>query len=240
MKPEAKYVAQLRQMLSEPAASLDSALLLNMIQYLELVMQANQSHNLTAVRSFEDGLQMHLADSLEALPEVLDAPRGTMCDLGSGGGFPGVPLAVAAQRDTLLLDSVAKKMRVVETAVVAAGLSGLITSRAARSEEVAAEAPGYAVVVARAVAELPVLVELASPLLAEGGRLIALKGDPTPDELDRGGRAGAECAMQELSVRPTVLSGGQKRTVVVYSRVAGQPARQLPRRPGIAGKRPLA
>ena len=83
------------------------------LPYLQAVLEVNKTTNLTRITSLEDAEMLHIEDSLVGLPEVDDAPEGWYGDLGSGGGFPGVPLALATGRRTLLVVSVKKKMRLV-------------------------------------------------------------------------------------------------------------------------------
>ena len=124
-----------------------------------------------------DAVRLHIVDSLMVLPEIGDAPDGMMIDLGSGAGFPGVPLALACGRSTLLLDSVGKKARAVRSFLVELGLDGKVDVYPRRAEEMELDPSNRAaVVVARAVSSLPSLVELASPLLRQGGWLVAMKG----------------------------------------------------------------
>ena len=108
------------------------------------------------------------------------------------------------------------------------------------SEELAAENPSAAsCVIARAVSALPSLVELASPLLLNGGRLIALKGPLTAEELTAGRAAAGLCGMRFVSEDRYKLPGGENRTVVVFQR-EGRSRTPLPRRPGMAQRHPLA
>jgi 16S rRNA (guanine527-N7)-methyltransferase len=210
-------------------------------QHLRFVLERNKQVNLTGIDSFDAGILLHVEDSLTALPEVESAPEGIMLDIGSGAGFPGIPLAVASGRKTILVESIAKKAAVLQAFIDSVDLMGQISVVSERSEEVAAKQPEVAAVVtARAVSELPVLVELASPLLCDGGVLVALKGSPTAEELERGVRAGALVGMELVAQRCLTLSDAvNKRTIVVFKKV-DKPSIVLPRRAGMAAKRPLA
>lgn len=211
------------------------------LSYLEAIQAANESVNLTRISDFEQGIRLHVVDSLVALPEVVAAPDGPMLDLGSGGGFPGVPLALASSRPTTLLDSTAKKMRAVEEVLVAEGLATVIATAAARAEEYATQQPNhFAVVVARAVAPLPSLVELAAPFLSTDGVFVALKGSPEGTERTNARRVAALVGLRESSWRELLLPGGSEtRTLVTYRRVA-EPQVRIPRRTGLAQHSPLA
>lgn len=208
-------------------------------RHLLAVVRSTGTLNLTAVRGAEEGVGLHVLDSLSACHAVETAPEGRLADLGSGGGFPGIPLCVATGRPVTLVESIRKKADFLERVVEELRIEAEVA--AARSEELATTVPGgFACVVVRAVAELPVLVELAQPLLESGGLLVAMKGDPEPDELERGAAAGELCGMRFLRSEPVEVPGlHASRTLVVYKR-EGASTGALPRRPGMAGKRPLA
>ncbi|MDH3350494.1 MAG: 16S rRNA (guanine(527)-N(7))-methyltransferase RsmG [Gammaproteobacteria bacterium] len=141
----------------------------------------NRRMNLTAIRSAEEMVTVHILDSLSARP-LLRGKR--ILDVGTGAGFPGLPLAIVEpDRSFVLLDSNNKKIRFVEHI---AGLLGLgnVTAVNARTEDFA---PGkrFDTVIARAVAALPRLVEMAGHHVGEGGLFVALKGRYPADELEQ-------------------------------------------------------
>ncbi len=186
-------------------------------------------------------MRLHLLDSLLPLRDVDAAPSGKLLDIGTGGGFPGAALCIATDREGVLLDSVQKKSRSVNSILADMGLSPAIAAVAERAEDHArSHRAEYAVVTARAVAELPALVELASPLLAQGGLFIALKGTPDDSELLRGREVASLVGMKEVSVRRTEIpGGGERRCIVVYEK-QGSSVTRLPRRVGLAQSSPLA
>ncbi len=212
-----------------------------LLEYLDRLIESNTLLNLTRITSPEAAVRLHLVDSLLALPEVEAAPPGMLLDIGTGGGFPGAALCMSTERAGVLLDSVAKKALAVNEILQAMGESGRIGARPERAEQHALQHRSeYAVVTARAVSELPALVELSAPLLANGGLLVALKGSPELLELERGRRVGALAGMVETSIRHITLpDGGEKRCIVVYER-RGRSITRLPRRPGAAQNSPLA
>jgi 16S rRNA (guanine527-N7)-methyltransferase len=208
------------------------------IDHVRAVLDANERVNLTAIRDEAQAVRLHVLDSLAVLPEVADAPAGRLLDIGTGGGFPGLPLCVASARDGLLLDSVRKKADAVRAIVESLGLGDRIEVAAVRAEEL--EAGGFAVAVVRAVSELPSLVELAAPHLIEGGVLVALKGQVTDEELRRGDRAAEIVGLKRLSVRRYELPEGDEQRAAIAYRKVGEPRVRLPRRNGLAQKKPLA
>lgn len=197
--------------------------------------------SLSSVTDPTEARRVHVADSLTGLAceEVRAATRAV--DLGAGAGFPGIPLALFLPgcRFTLL-DSVGRKVDFMNEVISALGL-GNARAVKARSETWAGSEgrEAHDLVTARAVAPLPALAELASPLLAEGGHLVAWKGEPEPDsELVIGEQADrlAMTIVRQETVVP--YAGSRERRLYVLAKTGPTPA-GLPRRPGMARKRPL-
>lgn len=212
-----------------------------MEQHARLVLATNQTLNLTRIVEWPDVLRLHILDSLLALTEVEQAPPGRMLDMGSGAGYPGVPLSIATHRPCLLVESIKKKAAFLELASAQLNIQGL-SCAAVRVEELASQRQhreAYAVVTARAVSKLVSLVELARPLLSDNGVLIALKADLDDEELRRARTVAARVGMSEKSVRRLTLPGGsEQRTLVTFART-GKSTVSLPRRVGLAQKSPL-
>ena len=207
-------------------------------RHLHLVAAANSAFNLTAIPA-EESVRLHLLDSVTALPFLTAAPGGQFADLGSGAGFPGIPLAVLSGRHVTLVESVKKKATFLESTISELRLEA--TVQGVRAEELADECAGaYSAVTARAVSSLPSLVELAAPLLIEGGVLICLKGAPDETELTRGDLVARRCGMVRVGATRVEVPGVEaRRTIVVYRR-SGSSAVSLPRRNGMAQRQPLA
>ena len=156
-----------------------------MQRYLDSILEANKVTNLTRITDGEQARLLHIEDSLVGLPEVNEAPAGLYGDLGSGGGFPGVPLALATGRKTLLVDSVKKKMAIVQSALDDLSLSEQISTSSERIEDLPLEyKEKFAVLTARALSKLVSLIELASPLLKKSGRLVCYKAQLSSEELE--------------------------------------------------------
>ncbi|MVX60311.1 16S rRNA (guanine(527)-N(7))-methyltransferase RsmG [Enterorhabdus mucosicola] len=209
-------------------------------QYLDLILEANKTTNLTRITSRDEALVLHIEDSLVGLEEVSEAPDGLYGDLGSGGGFPGVPLALATGRETVLVDSVKKKMAIVQQAVNQLGLGRQITTCSDRIEDLALDRPGsFSVLTARALSRLVALLELSSPLLVKGGRLVCYKAQLSDEEMREARAVEDLLGMRLVSQRETTLSDGEtRRTIVVFEKV-GKAKLKLPRRIGAAQKTPL-
>jgi 16S rRNA (guanine527-N7)-methyltransferase len=184
----------------------------------------------------ENALDEHIADSLSGLevPELRSADR--IADLGSGAGFPGLPLATVVPAVDLV-ESTARKCEVIERLASAAGLQGA-RAIASRVEELGR--PDYPMVIARALAPLSVLVEYAAPLLGDEGLLVAWKGELSDEELDAGARASARLGMELADVIPVEPFAGARSRRLVLARKTAPTPEGFPRRPGMARKRPLA
>jgi len=212
-------------------------------RFVALLLDANQRLNLTRVVAPAEVARLHLLDSLAALPLLDAASPGPVVDLGSGGGIPGLPLSLArSERGWTLVDSVAKKAAVLGEMAAALGMEG-VTVLAERAEILGRNPrhrERFAVVTARAVAPLPVLAELALPLLLTGGTLLAWKGplDEDDEEVRRGRVAIGQLGGGGLRlVDPGIPALGGHRFVVV-TKDRPTPAR-FPRRPGEPARRPL-
>ncbi len=199
--------------------------------------------SLSSVRRPEQAWRVHVADSLSGL-ELLGSPR-RLADLGAGAGFPGLVLAAALPGTAVdLIESVGRKCDFIARAALAAGLENANPVRA-RSEEWAREAApeggreAYDVVTARAVARLATLAELASPLLRDGGLLVAWKGRRDDEEEEELARAARRLAMEPQEVRWVGPYAGSEHRHLHTIRKTGPTPESLPRRPGIAKKRPF-
>lgn len=188
----------------------------------------------------ERAWRVHVVDSLTGLEvaELREARR--IADIGAGAGFPGLVLAAALpQAKVDLIESVGRKCEFMRRAIEASGI-GNATVLNLRSEELAAGAgrEAYDAVTARAVGRLSTLAELASPLLREGGVLVAWKGRRDGEEEAELARAAEELAMQAESILDVGDRAGSEHRHLHVIRKSGPTPANLPRRPGMAKKRP--
>jgi 16S rRNA (guanine527-N7)-methyltransferase len=226
--------ATLNQSISEKQATLLAA-------HLDYLIKQNSTLNLTRICDEQTGIVLHIEDSLTALPELKTAPKGELIDLGSGGGFPGIPLLVMTLRTGTLVEATAKKARVLLKFVKENDLESKIAIEGQRIEEIARIKGGhFAVATARAVSSLPALMELSAPLLFEGGVLLAYKGNPTTAELDRARSLEELLGMEVAGIRSFTLSDGMTKRSLVRIIKKGEARRDLPRRDGQAQRHPLA
>jgi len=161
--------------------------------HVRLLLAWNEAINLTAIRDPAEIARAHVLDSLAAVALLNGLGIRRFLDLGSGGGFPGLPLSAAIRAErALLIDSVGKKARFLTTVIEAVGMTQTTTAEQVRAETLALDPrdrEGWPAVTARAVASLAELVEVVLPLVAPGGVLIAWKGASAADELGAAGPA---------------------------------------------------
>jgi len=195
------------------ALALDPALAPPLLAYLALLERWNGTYNLTAIRDPRAMVGKHLLDSL-ALLRALDqyvVGDGTLADLGSGAGLPGIPLAIARPGlQVTLVESNGKKARFLREAVRTLQLGN---TRVAESRIEALDEPAtYDAITARALATLPLIVELGGHLLKPGGKLLAMKGARPDDEI-----AGLPAGWAVESVLPLTVPGliGERHLVVI-------------------------
>lgn len=204
-----------------------------------LTLLAEDEQAPTTVREPERALDVHLADSLVALEiECVRAAR-TVVDIGAGAGFPGVPLAIAlTDCDVALVDSQARKCAFVERVVERAGVANARVL-CARVEEWPEGLGAHDVVLARALAPQPVVLEYAAPLLRLGGALVDWRGVRDPEEERAAAVAAEQLGMEREAVRRVEpFEGVRDHHLHVYGKRRNTPDR-FPRRVGMARKRPL-
>lgn len=175
---------------------LDAAQLERLLAYLDLLAKWNRAYNLTAIREREQMISRHLFDSLAVLPHLRP---GTLLDVGSGAGLPGIPLALAdPRRPITVLDSNGKKTRFLDHVKRELGLDRVTVVRA-RAEEHVPVTP-YAMVITRAFASLDAMIASCRHLVAEDGELLAMKGQYPQDEVDALDATGWRVSVQALKV----------------------------------------
>ena len=209
--------------------------------HARLLLAWTTAINLTAIREPAAIAVGHVVDSLAALPVLRDRGIDRSIDLGSGGGYPGIPLAAALpSARTLLLEPIAKKARFLTVVAAATGLADTVEAAAVRAEALATDPRHrgrWPAVTARAVASLADLVELAFPLLAPGGCLVAWKRGDLEAELEAADRAVVALGGGSLEVRPVAVPGLDGHRLVIATAAGGSPA-AYPRDPATRKRRP--
>jgi 16S rRNA (guanine527-N7)-methyltransferase len=159
-------------------------------RYLDLLLAANEKMNLTRIENREAAEIGHIADSLTLLPYL--APKAhRLADIGSGGGVPGIPLAIARPDvAVMLIESTQKKAVFLKEAAEELGLKNVSVS-SWRAEDVgnSTSRESFDVVTARAVGLMSFLVEWSLPLIKKGGKMLAMKGPRIAEELPPAGKA---------------------------------------------------
>lgn len=190
--------------------------------HVRLLLAWTAAINLTGIRDPAEVALRHVVDSLTALTWLRERGVERLLDLGSGGGFPGITLAAAApQLEVTLAEPVGKKARFLDTAVRATGLAGRVSVVAKRGEDLArddADRGGWQVVTARAVASTSKLIELAFPLLAPMGALVAWKRGELGEELRAASRAVDALGGGSIEVLEVNVRGLSRHRLVVATR----------------------
>ena len=236
-------VEQLRQQSSDWGFALEPSQLVLLSMYADL-LAGYEPANVIGTREPEKIVVEHLSDSLSCLLIEDLWSSSSVVDVGTGGGLPGVPLAISRpELRVTLLEATEKKVRFLDYAREKLGLRNLdlIQGRVEEEGKKAAYRETFELAVARALAELPVVVEYCAPLVRVGGKILAMKGRLTKEELSRGEAASRELGIEVREVREVKYQAGlpqKERRLVVFEKVLATPEK-FPRRVGLAKKRPL-
>jgi 16S rRNA (guanine527-N7)-methyltransferase len=202
----------------------------------------NEKFNLTAIRDAEGIRTKHFLDSFSCALAWKDSPPKRLIDVGTGAGFPGIPLKILyPSMELTLVESVRKKTNFCRHAIEILKLDAVyvLTARAEEVGQMAAQRESYDWAVARAVANLPVLAEYLLPLVQVGGRMLAQKGHSGPVETQNAEKAFLLLGGRIRQLVPVTLPGvAEERYLVVVDKVAATPPR-YPRKPGYPAKQPL-
>jgi len=202
--------------------------------YCDFLLAENEKYNLTAITERDAVWEKHFADSI--LGAVAIPKNATLCDVGSGAGFPSLPLKIA--RDDLsvtLVDSLEKRVEFTKTLCGKIGVSANFFHE--RAEDFAkTHSESFDVATARAVAPLPILLEYTAQIVKVGCRIVAYKTDLS--ELSSAEHACAELGLRFAASHDFVLPSGGKRCVMVFEKIAPTP-RKYPRSQNKPRKNPL-
>ncbi len=211
--------------------------------YFRRLVDYNQKVNLTAITTAEGVAIKHFLDSLSCLTAYHPPEGASLVDVGTGAGFPGVPLKIARpDLRVTLVDSLRKRMTFLEELVRDLGLdqTELVCARVEEVGRRAEHREAYDVATARAVARLSVLCEYCLPLVRVGGTFLAMKGSEGGQEAGQSIEAirtlGGDLIRTPWFALPLA---GDQRTIIVIAKRLATPA-GFPRRPGVAEKRPLS
>jgi 16S rRNA (guanine527-N7)-methyltransferase len=212
--------------------------------YASRLLEENHRASLTSDNTREALYHRHFAESLSLLCglEELDLVHPPVIDIGSGGGFPGIPIKIARpDLPIVLCEATAKKTRFLESVSAELGLSD-VTVIQARAEDLGRDPDHrehYPLALARALAPLPVLLEVSLPLVTVGGILAAPKGSAGPRELEESTNALTTLGAEVEETRPLQVEGANAPMTLILIRKTSPTPDRYPRRPGIPRKRPL-
>ncbi|MHC1783237.1 MAG: 16S rRNA (guanine(527)-N(7))-methyltransferase RsmG [Anaerolineaceae bacterium] len=210
--------------------------------YEKLLLEWNEKINLTAIRDTEGIRAKHFLDSLSILPVINGFVPQRVVDIGTGAGFPGIPLKIVCPSIQLtLVESVGKKADFCRLVIAALGLERVEVLQM-RAEDMGQD-PRYRekfdLATARAVANLPILSEFLLPLVRVGGNVVAQKGENGPAEAQAAEKAIHLLGGRLAQVKHTLIPGVvEERFLILIQKVATTPP-QYPRRPGIPAKKPI-
>lgn len=208
--------------------------------YYELLLETNKVMNLTAITEIEEVAVKHFIDSLLAFDS--DFSEKKLADIGTGAGFPGIPLKIyCPSLHVVLIDSMEKRLKFLDKVIAMLGLKNIVC------EHLRAEDAGrnkrhreeYDIVTARAVAKLSVLAEYCLPLVKRGGKFIALKGSKYREEISEGEKAiGILGGKIEKAIEVKLPGLDDGRAVIIVRKLAPTSSK-FPRKAGTPEKNPL-
>ena len=211
-------------------------------RFEEMLLETNKVMNLTAITEPGEVAVKHIADSLSCYDEKYFPEGASLLDLGTGAGFPGVPLAIFRPDLTVtFFDSLQKRLNFLRDVCLETGL-GKVAFLHGRAEEMAhqeAYRERFDLVTSRAVACLSILCEWALPYVRKDGLFIALKGAQYEEELKEASNALRILGGTLEEVRPVTLPGLSDKRAVLYIRKSGTSPARYPRKPKMAAKHPL-
>ena len=230
---------ELKRICSEINVELDDIALDRFDKFAELLVEKNKVLNLTAITEPDEIIVKHFADSLTAL-SVIDVPRGAkIIDVGTGGGFPGIPLLIARPDIELtMLDSTKKKLAFVQEAVDELGLNAVVLHKRAEEAGQSELRESFDFCVSRAVAALNVLSEYCIPFVKVNGTFLAMKGAKGNEELDVAKKAIPALGGKVINKKSIILPDGGERILIDIKKIS-HTATKYPRVSAQISKKPL-
>ncbi len=239
------FKVQMEKQLGEIGVTLEEKKIEQFYRYYEMLIEKNQSVNLTAITGEEEVITKHFVDSLslvKILPELNKGAALQIIDVGTGGGFPGIPLKIAFPECRLtLLDSLNKRVKFLEEVFAALSLTGIkaVHGRAEDCGHDPARREQYDLAVSRAVANLSTLSEYCLPLVKTGGAFISYKSGEVEEETEAARYGIGILGGKVKDIYPFCLPGTEmKRSFVRIQKVKPTP-KKYPRKAGMPAKNPL-
>lgn len=212
--------------------------------YYEMLIETNKQLNLTAITDPHEVAVKHFVDSLTALDadSKIFKKGAKLLDLGTGAGFPGIPLAIMRpDLKIVLFDSLQKRLNFLTSVITELGLSNVTTlhGRAEDMSHVREHRETYDLVTSRAVARLPILLEWALPYVKQNGYMVALKGAAYEEEIGEATKALATLKGKIEQVKPVQLPTLDDKRAIIYIKKTGITPKQYPRKPKDIKTKPL-
>lgn len=237
-----EYKKLLKESCEEMGVSLHENQIEQFMQYLSLLLEWNEKMNLTAITEKRDVVLKHFADCLSLVPAVQWQAGMKVIDVGTGAGFPGIPVKIACPEVQMtLLDSLQKRIGFLQEVGSQLGLEGVqyIHSRAEDGGQNEAHREQYDLCVSRAVANLAVLAEFCLPFVKVGGMLAALKGPDAEAELEQAKGALAKLGGKFVKIQDVAIPNTDLSHKLVFIEKTMATPKQYPRKAGKINKNPL-
>ncbi len=209
--------------------------------YGNLLLEWNEKINLTAITEPQDVLYKHFYDCILFLKNCKVPQGAELIDVGTGAGFPGMVLKIVRPDiNVTLLDSLNKRLIFLNEVISALGLNGIKTvhMRAEEAGKAKAHREKYDIATARAVANLPVLLEYCTPLVKKGGSFVAMKGPSAEEEAQNSKNAVRVLGLSQPEIICETLTGNEQRAFVKLNKISQTPPK-YPRKPADISKQPL-
>ena len=230
---------QLKEKLEQLNLQLSDKQLDLLLKYKNLVLEWNEKINLTAIKEDEEFINKHLVDSLTICKYIEEGAK--MIDIGTGAGFPGIPVKIATNTDITLFDSLNKRLKVLDNIIKVLNLSEIKTlhGRAEETFKNKEYREKFDIATSRAVASLNILVELMLPAVKVGGVCICMKGNNVEEEIEKSKRAieilgGKIEKIEQIDLPNTDI----QRNIVIIRKIKNTP-KAYPRKPGTPQKSPI-
>jgi len=237
-----EYFDMLKEACENEGLIFDETMYNNFIQYKALIKEWNEKINLTAITEDEKIIKKHFIDSIKVFeyPYVKEATK--IIDIGTGGGFPGIPMKIVKPESSMvLLDSLNKRINFLNEVIDKLELKDIKTIHG-RAEDFAQKAEyreEFDLAVSRAVANLTVLLELCLPFVKVGGYFVALKGPAIEDEIKDSKVALKVLGGHIQEILTSIISGSDlKHNLLVIKKIKDTP-KKYPRKAGTANKNPI-
>ncbi len=212
-----------------------------LISYMREILLWNEKVNLTSITDEQEFLRKHILDSLLITEEESYKKAERIIDVGTGAGFPGVPLAVMnPEKEVVLLDSLRKRLDIIREITAKLGITNIKTCHM-RAEDAGRDdsmRESFDLCVSRAVARMPVLTELCLPLVKKGGSFIAYKGPMAYEEVEEAKKAIATLGGNDAKIIKPAGQGTESHTLVIIKKEEKTP-QKYPRRAGEPSKKPI-